>query len=133
MSPKLPRVTCDELIRALKRAGFEEQRQRGSHLERLGYGSAGEATLLSEHDKTSISKATTIEGIAEFWDTHSLADYWDQTREVDVEVLAQQRRRVVIDPEVYERLAQLARKRGLHPETLINMWLAERLAKEKAA
>ena len=88
---------------------------------------------MSEHDKTSISKATTIEGIAEFWDTHSLADYWDQTREVDVEVLAQRRRRVVIDPEVYERLAQLARKRGLHPETLINMWLAERLAKEKAA
>ena len=88
---------------------------------------------MSEHDKTSISKATTIEGIAEFWDTHSLADYWDQTREVDVEVLAQQRRRVVIDPEVYERLAQLARKRGLHPETLINMWLAERLAKERAA
>ncbi len=88
---------------------------------------------MSEHDKTSISKATTIEEIAEFWDTHSLADYWDQTREVDVEVLAQRRRRVVIDPEVYERLAQLARKRGLHPETLINMWLAERLAKEKVA
>ena len=88
---------------------------------------------MSEHDKTSISKATTVEEISEFWDTHSFADYWDQTREVDVEILAQRRRRVVIDPEVYERLAQLARKRGLHPETLINMWLAERLAKEKAA
>ena len=88
---------------------------------------------MSEHDKTSISKATTVEEISEFWDTHSLADYWDQTREVDVEILAQRRRRVVIDPEVYERLSQLARKRGLHPETLINMWLAERLAKEKAA
>lgn len=32
MSPKLARVTCAELIRVLKRAGFEEQRQRGSHL-----------------------------------------------------------------------------------------------------
>jgi len=32
MSPKLPRVDCQQLIRALKRAGFEEQRQRGSHL-----------------------------------------------------------------------------------------------------
>ncbi len=32
MSDKLPRVDCQELIRALKRAGFEEQRQRGSHL-----------------------------------------------------------------------------------------------------
>jgi predicted RNA binding protein YcfA (HicA-like mRNA interferase family) len=32
MSDKLPRVDCQDLIRALKRAGFEEKRQRGSHL-----------------------------------------------------------------------------------------------------
>jgi predicted RNA binding protein YcfA (HicA-like mRNA interferase family) len=32
MNSKLPRVTCQQLIRALKRAGFEEKRQRGSHL-----------------------------------------------------------------------------------------------------
>jgi len=32
MSPKLPPVGCRQLVRALKRAGFEEQRQRGSHL-----------------------------------------------------------------------------------------------------
>jgi len=32
MSPKLPRVDSRQLIRALKRAGFEEQRRRGSHL-----------------------------------------------------------------------------------------------------
>ena len=32
MSTKLPRVDCRQVIRALKRAGFEEQRQRGSHL-----------------------------------------------------------------------------------------------------
>lgn len=37
---------------------------------------------------TSISKARTLEEIAEFWDTHSLADYWDQTYEVEVEVRA---------------------------------------------
>ncbi len=32
MSEKLPRVDCQELIRALKQAGFVEQRQKGSHL-----------------------------------------------------------------------------------------------------
>jgi predicted RNA binding protein YcfA (HicA-like mRNA interferase family) len=32
MNPKLPRVNCQQLVRALKRAGYEEQRQRGSHL-----------------------------------------------------------------------------------------------------
>jgi len=28
---KLPRVTGDKVVKALKRAGFEERRQRGSH------------------------------------------------------------------------------------------------------
>ena len=32
MSPKLARVDSSQLIRVLKHAGFEEQRQRGSHL-----------------------------------------------------------------------------------------------------
>ncbi len=32
MTEKLPRVDCQDLVRALKRAGFEEERQRGSHL-----------------------------------------------------------------------------------------------------
>jgi hypothetical protein len=52
---------------------------------------------------TSISKARTIEEIADFWDTHSLADYWDQTHEVEFEVRAQRRRRVTLDPEAIVR------------------------------
>ncbi len=76
---------------------------------------------------TSISKASTLEEIADFWDTHSLADYWDQTHEVDFEVRAQRRRRVTLAPELYARIEVQARIRGVQPETLINLWLAERL------
>lgn len=36
-----------------------------------------------------------IEEAAEFWDTHSLADYWDLTEEVDAQVQVQQRRYLV--------------------------------------
>ena len=32
MSPRLPAVTAKELVRFLKRQGFVEDRQRGSHL-----------------------------------------------------------------------------------------------------
>jgi len=32
MNPRLPRVDPQQLVFALKRAGFVEQRQRGSHL-----------------------------------------------------------------------------------------------------
>jgi len=76
---------------------------------------------------TSISQASSIEEIGAFWDTHSLDDYWDQTHEVEFDIRAERRRRITIDPEVYERLEALARTRGVLPETLVNLWIAERL------
>ncbi|HLC16415.1 MAG TPA: hypothetical protein VJL89_09345 [Thermodesulfovibrionia bacterium] len=39
-------------------------------------------------NRSSISKAQTIQEIADFWDTHSLDDYWEQTSEVEFEVRA---------------------------------------------
>lgn len=77
---------------------------------------------------SSISQALTYEEIGEFWDTHSLADYQNQTHEVEFEVRASRGRRVAIDPGIYSRLEVSARARGLAPETLVNLWLAERLS-----
>jgi len=78
-------------------------------------------------EPTSISKARTLEEISEFWDSHSLSDYWDQTHEVEFEVRAKRRRRVTLDPDVYSRVESQAHTRGILPETLVNLWLAERL------
>ena len=76
---------------------------------------------------TSISKARTLEEIGVFWDEHSLADFWDQTHEVEFEVRAKRRRRVTLGPDVYQRIEEQARARGIAPETLVNVWLVERL------
>ena len=48
--------------------------------------------------KTSISKANTLEEIAKFWDNNSLADYWDETKEVKFNIRATRRNRITIDP-----------------------------------
>jgi len=32
MSDKIPRIRCEELVRVLKKAGFADKRQKGSHL-----------------------------------------------------------------------------------------------------
>ena len=82
---------------------------------------------------TSISKARTLE-IAEFWDTHSLADYWDQTEPAEFEFDPQARRHylVAIDPELLARIRAVARRNGLETESLINLWL-ERHLQEVAA
>jgi len=44
MSEKFPRITCDELVRALKKVGFVEKRQKGSHL-----------TMWRERDKRRVT------------------------------------------------------------------------------
>ena len=80
-----------------------------------------------EKRRSSISKAQSIQELADYWDSHSVADVWDQTQEVEFEVIAQRRHRIVVDPEVYEKLVAEAHRRGVAPETLLNLWLAERL------
>ena len=80
---------------------------------------------------SSISKASSTEEIAEFWDTHSIADYEDQIHEVEVEVSNVVRNRVSLIPEVHSEVKEAARKRHVNPETLVNTWLAERLQQEK--
>ena len=82
-----------------------------------------------EATTTTVSEATSMKEIAEYWDSHSLADHWDETREVEIEVRAERRRRITLAPEVYSKIASQARRQGVLPETLVNLWLAERLQK----
>ena len=84
---------------------------------------------LKKEGASSISKGKSIEEIGDFWDTHSLADYWDDTREASFTVRAIHRRRITIDPEVYGQIEALARQRGISPETLVNIWVVEHLKK----
>lgn len=80
---------------------------------------------------TSISQAGTLEEIGEFWDTHSLDDYWEEIHEAQFEVRAKQRKRITLEPEIYKQLEAEARIRGVVPETLVNLWLAEKLQSSK--
>lgn len=76
---------------------------------------------------TSISHARTIEEIGEFWDSHDLTDFEDQTHAVEIEVRLPHRRRVALAPALAGRLEQRARRDGVSVETLVNLWVAERL------
>jgi len=82
--------------------------------------------------KTSISKVSTLDDIADFWDDNSLADYWDETKEVKFNIRATRRNRVTIDPDLFVKVSTSSQRRGLLPETLINLWLAEKITSETA-
>jgi len=79
---------------------------------------------------SSISRARSVGKLAEFWDSHSLADYWSQTREASFEVRATRRRRVTIDPELYAQVDAQAPRKGVSPETLVNLWLTEHVGRK---
>ncbi len=66
-------------------------------------------------------------------DTRLHADYWDQTHEVTFEVRAQRRRRITLDPDVYAQVKVLTHTRVVLPETLVNLWLRERLQERERA
>ena len=69
-----------------------------------------------------------IEAAADFWDEHSLADYWDQTEEVHFDVdIKRSIYLVPLEQSLVRRLADEARRQGLSSETLVNLWVSERL------
>ena len=80
-------------------------------------------------DDKQIPLFNSYEEMAEFWDTHSLADYWDQTEPADCEVAPEARRRylVAVDREVLTRVQRLARMRGVSSDSLVNFLLEQRL------
>jgi hypothetical protein len=82
--------------------------------------------------KSSISKASSYEEIAEFWDTHDLTDYWDQTEPVEFEVDIQS---VTICYDIDEKLSKIIRinskLRGISADTLLNLWLQEELQRDQ--
>lgn len=70
----------------------------------------------------------TIEEAATFWDTHSIADYWAETERVHFDVDLQRRHYLVaLTPDIITRVMVAAQKQGVSAETLINLWLSEKL------
>ena len=73
---------------------------------------------------SSVSKAHTLEKMGEFWDTHDLTDF--DTDAPDVEFCISSN--IAIEPDLLSAIEQQANRRGITVETLVNLWLQEKLA-----
>ena len=81
--------------------------------------------------KSTISQASSYKEIGDFWDTHDLADYWDQTEPVDFEVdIESEVTYYALDKELSQMLSEVAEERGVSAETLLNLWVQEKLWKD---
>ncbi|MCP4404714.1 MAG: hypothetical protein GY801_46365 [bacterium] len=73
---------------------------------------------------------TTLEDLWDFWDTHSSADYEEFMEPVEAEIdLSSEKVYCPIAKDVMLRVRNEARHQGVSTETLINLWLQEKLAK----
>ena len=70
----------------------------------------------------------TIEEAAKFRDTHSLADYEDFQRDIEFEVaLKSEKNYFPVERELSVYIDNLAYIKGILPETLVNLWLKEKI------
>ena len=87
---------------------------------------------MSTDNQTRITTGSEIDeyvALGEFWDTHSLADAWDDTEAADLEFAPMLGRRMLVpvDPDLLLRVQRAAQKRGLSTESLVNLLLEQRM------
>jgi hypothetical protein len=82
-------------------------------------------------NKSSLSGSRSYEELSHYWDTHSLADHWDQTHPVEFELdVKSSALYFPVDKGLVEQLRAAASSHGVSTETLVNLWLQERVASE---
>jgi len=80
-------------------------------------------------NKSSVSKANSPQKIGEFWDKHAFTELDDPNApDVEFQVTAA----IPIEPDLLSDIEELAHLRGIKVETLINLWLKEKVVETKA-
>lgn len=75
----------------------------------------------------------TVEEAVEFWDTHSVTDYWDLMEEVDMQFDIKGHVTLVqIRDDIYPRTRSLAKAQNLSVEEFVNQILAREIERVPA-
>ncbi|MEK7592203.1 MAG: CopG family antitoxin [Patescibacteria group bacterium] len=84
----------------------------------------------SSHRDPLPGKNVSREDLAQFWDTHSIADYMDILKPVRVRVAKNLSEGITIrfDSRTLNIIRKKAYEKGIGPTTLVRTWVHERLA-----
>jgi len=81
--------------------------------------------------KTSISGASSYAEIGEYWDNHDLSDHWEQTTPAEFEVdIRSSSIYFPLQRSLAEQLRRAAEAQGVSSETLLNLWVQERVIEQ---
>jgi hypothetical protein len=81
---------------------------------------------MAENRLSSISQADSLAKMGEFWDTHDFTQFDSDAPDVEFTISST----VTIEPDLWAAVEKQARLRGIGVETLVNLWLQEKLAEQ---
>jgi len=81
---------------------------------------------MAENNLSSISQVDTLAKIGEFWDTHDFTQFDTDAPDVEFTISST----VSIEPDLLAAVEKQARLRGIGVETLVNLWLQEKLTEQ---
>ena len=81
---------------------------------------------MEKNKLSSISKADTLEKMGEFWDTHDFTDFDTDAPDVEFKISCA----IPIELDLLSSVEKQARQRGIKVETLVNLWLQQKIAEQ---
>lgn len=82
---------------------------------------------MAEKNLSSVSKTATLKEMGEFWDEHDFTDFDTDAPDVEFNVSCA----VSIEPDLLSTIEKHARLRSVSVETLVNLWLYEKLTEQE--
>ena len=79
--------------------------------------------------KSSISKTDSLEKMGEFWDKHDFTEFDTDAPDVKFEVTCA----VPVEIDLFAEIEKQANQRGVSVETLVNLWLQQKVAEGRPA
>lgn len=79
-------------------------------------------------NRSSLSKGNSYAEIGQYWDEHDLSEVWDQTEPADFDIdLKSVKHYYPVERALSDKVSQMAREQGVSAETLVNLWIQEKV------
>ena len=82
-----------------------------------------------EKDRSTVSQASSYQEMGEYWDTHDAGEVWAQTEPAEFEVdLRREKIYYPVGRSLSAKIAEIALEQGISAETLLNLWVQEKVS-----
>jgi hypothetical protein len=85
--------------------------------------------ILGRYKLSSISSTDSLEKMGEFWDTHDFVEFDTDAPDSKFEVICA----VPVEVDLFAEIEKQAHQRGVSVETLVNLWLQQKIAESMPA